>query len=82
MKLVFLLVVVAFVVLFFAGLLMPGRSWRLQARFSDLLRRGERKSDGRAGTAGDMTQTGLERARKAGVGSARAGRRLRDKLDR
>lgn len=81
------------VVLFFAGLLFPRRSRKLQEKVGKYLRRGERKGDERAGKLGDATNTALKKTRKATEHSAdagravnqagqKAGRSVRDKLSR
>jgi hypothetical protein len=75
-----LLFVVACIVLFFAGLLAPARSRRLQQRFARLVRRGEQKSDRNAGKLGDATERSLRTGRRMGDRSAEAGRSLRRKL--
>jgi hypothetical protein len=74
------LVVVFCVVLFFAGLIAPRRSKRLQAWYDRVLRRGERKSAENAGKVGDLTGKGLRRGRRAGDRSAETGRKLHQKL--
>ena len=80
MRILLVLLVVACVVLFFAGLIVPRRSKRLQRRWDRLIRRGERKGDRNAGKVGDATEASLRWTRKAGDKSAEAGRAARDKL--
>ena len=75
-----LLVGIACIVLFFAGLFSPLRSKRLQAWYDRTLRRGERKSGDSAGKVGDLTEKSLRGGRQAGDRSAEAGRKLRQKL--
>jgi hypothetical protein len=75
-----LILVVGCIVLFFAGLISPLRSKRLQAWYDRLLRRGERKSGESAGRLGDVTEKSLRGSRRAGDRSAEAGRKLRGKL--
>ena len=68
------------VVLFFAGLIAPKRSRRLQRALDRKFRKAERKSGRSAGRAGDWTQNSIEKLRKAGDKSAHAGRTVREKL--
>jgi hypothetical protein len=70
------------IVLFVAGVVVPRRSRRLQGWYDRLLRRGEHKGDRKAAKLGDMTETSLRGARRAGDASARAGRKTGDKLRR
>jgi hypothetical protein len=72
--------VVFCVVLFFAGLIAPRRSKRLQKAVDRFIRKGERKSDNSAGRLGDWTQTSLKKMRRAGDKSADAGRTVHEKL--
>ena len=80
MRILLVLVVLFCIVLFFAGLIAPRRSKRLQAWYDRVLRRGERKGDENAGKLGDLTEKSLKASRRAGDKSARAGRKLRNKL--
>jgi hypothetical protein len=75
-----LLTVLFCIVLFVAGVVAPRRSRRLQARHDRVLRRGERKGDRNAGKPGDLTESGLRGSRRMGDASARAGRKLGDKM--
>jgi hypothetical protein len=80
MRILLLLVVLFCIVLFFAGLIAPRRSRRLQRWYDRVLRRGERKGDESAGKLGDLTEQSLKAGRRAGDKSAEAGRTLRRKL--
>ena len=80
MRILLLLVVLFCIVLFFAGLIAPRRSRRLQRWYDRLLRRGERKGDEKAGKLGDLTEASLRGSRRLGDKSAEAGRALRGKL--
>jgi hypothetical protein len=77
---ILLLVVVFCIVLFFAGLIAPRRSKRLQRWYDRMLRRGERKGGENAGKLGDVTEKSLRASRRAGDRSAEAGRKLHQKL--
>ena len=81
MKLLLLVALLAFVVLFVAGMVSPRGSRRMQDGWSRLFRRGEHTSDERAGAVGDATNTTLEKVRRGGEASARAGRSVRGKAD-
>jgi hypothetical protein len=74
------LVVVFCIVLFFAGVVAPRRSKRLQAWYDRVHRRGEQKSGEKAGKLGDMTEKSLRQSRRAGDRSAEAGRKVREKM--
>ena len=80
MRILLVAVVLFCIVLFFAGLIAPRKSKRLQRWYDRLLRRGERKSDAKAGKIGDLTEKGIERSRRMGDKSAEAGRALRSRL--
>jgi hypothetical protein len=79
-RLLLLLIVVFCIVLFFAGLIAPRRSKRLQGWYDRVLRRGERESGENAGRLGDVTEKSLRKGRRAGDRSAEAGRKLHQKL--
>jgi hypothetical protein len=68
------------IVLFLVGLFSPRRSRRLQGAVDDISRKGEGKSDERAGRLGDVTRDALEKARGAADASARAGRRVNKRV--
>lgn len=70
------------IVLFVAGIFSPRRSRRMQRRYSDLSKKTEGKSGDTAGPVGDITRTGLEKARHGADASARAGRRVNNELSR
>jgi hypothetical protein len=63
--------------LFVLGLVAPRKSRRAQEKLDRTLKRGERKSDAKAGRVGDWTSKSLETVRKAGDKSAEAGRKSR-----
>ena len=73
-------VIVLCVVLFFTGVLRPGRSRRMQGGVDNLSMKGEEKSDQSAGPVGDATESSLRVARKAVDKSAEKGREAHDKL--
>ena len=81
MKLLLLLVLVVFVVLFVAGVLVPRASRRMQGGFGRLVRRGEEKTDDSGGRVGDATNSTLGAVRRGADTSAEAGRDVRDKLE-
>lgn len=68
------------VVLFVVGVLSPARSRRMQGSVDKLSKKGQSKSGDRAGRLGDATATALKKSRKAADASARAGRRVHDKI--
>ncbi len=68
------------VLLFVTGVFSPTRSKRMQAKVDELSMKAENKSDENAGKLGDATRAGLERSRAAADASARAGRRVHDKV--
>ena len=75
-----LILLVVCVVLFILGVFSPRSSKRLQGGVDKLSKKGEGKSDRNVGKAGDMTRDALEKARGAADASARAGRRVNEKL--
>jgi hypothetical protein len=81
MKLLLLLVLVVFVVLFVAGVLVPRASRRMQGGFGRLVRRGEEKTDHSAGKVGDAASSTFGGMRRGTDTSAEAGRNVRDKLE-
>ena len=68
------------IVLFVVGVFSPRRSLRMQSRVDDLSKKGEGKSDENAGRLGDLSRDGLEKARGAADASARAGRRVNERM--
>ena len=80
MRVLLVLALLAAVVLFFLGLFSPGRSRRAERRIKRPIRRAERKSDDQAGRLGDWTNATLGWVRRALGKSARAGRRVRDRI--
>ncbi len=70
------------IVLFVVGVFSPRRSRRMEQRVDDLSRKAEGKSDDNAGRAGDLTRDALEKARGAADVSARAGRRVNERITR
>ena len=81
MKFLLLIALLGFVVLFVAGVVAPRRSRSIEESWSRMFRRGEDKSDDRAGRVGDATNTALEKVLSGGETSARAGRSVRGKVD-
>ena len=75
-----LLVVIAMIVLFFAGLIAPRRSKRLERWIDSRLREGRRKSNRNAGRIGDWTAKSLAWGQRLADGALAAGRRVRSKL--
>jgi hypothetical protein len=67
------------IVLFFAGLIAPRRSRRLQRWVDRMFRKGERKANRSAGRVGDATKHALRWTRRAGDRSAAAGRKVNRK---
>ena len=82
MKALLLIVVLLLVcmVLFLAGVFSPRSSKRMQGKVDGLTKKGESKSDKKAGRLGDLTRDGLEKARSTADASARAGRTVNEKL--
>jgi hypothetical protein len=74
-----LVIVLVCIVLFLAGVFAPERSKKMQAWVAKKLRKGERKGDEEGGKLGDMTNTMLEKSRKATNKSAEGGRAVHDK---
>ena len=81
MKLLLLLVLVIFVLLFVAGILVPRASRRMHGGFGRLVRRGEEKTEESAGKVGDATNSTLGAVRRGADSSAEAGREVRDQLE-
>ncbi len=83
MKLLLALVLLLIcIVLFTVGVFSPSRSKKMQGQVDQLAKRGERKTDQKAGAVGDATRAALERSRKAADASGRAGRRVHEKATR
>ena len=80
MKLLLLLVLVFFVMLFVAGVVAPHASRRLQDRFGRLMRRGEHKTEDSGGRVGEATNSALGAVRRGADTSAEAGRDIRGNL--
>ena len=80
MRILLVLVALFCVVIFVVGVVAPRRSRRLQRWYDRLLRRGERKGDRSGGKFGDLTEKSIRGARRAGDASAKAGRKVHDKL--
>jgi hypothetical protein len=74
------LLIVAVIVLFFAGLIAPERSRRLQAWIDDRLQKGRRKGDRSAGWVGDWTARSLGYGQRINAAVIKAGRAVRDWL--
>ena len=74
------LLIIAVIVLFFAGLIAPRRSKRLQAWVDGKLQQGKAKGDRRYGWVGDWTARSLHWGQKVNAAAVRAGRRVRDTL--
>ena len=74
------LLIIATIVLFFAGLVAPQRSRRLQAWVDGKLQVGKRKSEQNAGWVGDWTAKSLKAGQTVNKAVPRAGRKARDKL--
>jgi hypothetical protein len=74
------LLIIATIVLFFAGLIAPQRSKRLQAWVDGKLRVGRRKGEENAGRFGDWTARSMKAGQKLNTKVVRAGRKVRDKL--
>ena len=79
MRILLVLIVLVCVVLFLAGVFAPERSKKMQSWVAQKLRKGERKGDENAGKLGDVTNTMLEKSRKATDKSAEGGRAVHDK---
>ena len=82
MKLLAPVIVLVFIFLFFAGLLVPRRSRRLQRWMDNRLRQGERKGGRSGGRVGDWAARALELMRHYGDRTVEAGRRVRGKAPR
>ena len=82
MRLLLPLIVVAAIVLFFAGLIVPRRSKRLEAWIDRRLERGEEKGADSAGRLGDWTAKTLRLSRRASDRILESGRGVRAKLSR
>ena len=82
MKIVLLAIalLVLCIVLFVLGVFSPERSRRAQYAVDDLSRKAEDKGAESGGRLGDMTRDALEAARGAADASARAGRRVNEKV--
>jgi hypothetical protein len=76
------LLVLGLIVLFFAGLIAPRRSKRLQGWMDERLQEGQSKSEGSGGRVGDWVAKTLYWLRRAGDKSAEVGRRFRNWLSR
>jgi hypothetical protein len=74
------LLIIATIVLFFAGLIVPQRSKRLQAWVDGKLQVGKPKSEHNAGWVGDWTAKSLKAGQTVNKAAVRAGRKVRDKL--
>jgi hypothetical protein len=74
------LLVVAVIVLFFAGLIVPQRSKRLQRWIDDRLQTGKQKSSSRAGFVGDWTAKSLRYGQAINETVVTAGRKVRQKI--
>jgi len=73
-------VLVVCIVLFIVGVFAPRRSRRMQQAVDRFSKKGEGKGDRNAGKLGDLTRDALEKSRAAADRSARAGRRVNEKL--
>jgi hypothetical protein len=84
MKTIFLIVLLGAVcvALFLAGVFFPARSRRMQRGVDRLSRKGERKSEGKAGRFGNLTRSGLRLMRRAADKSAERGRDVHGKATR
>ena len=82
MKALALIVILAVIciVLFIVGVIVPRWSRKLQHGVDELSKRGEVKGDRNAGKLGDITESALKGTRRAADASARAGRRVNDKI--
>jgi hypothetical protein len=76
------LFVLALIVLFILGVVVPRRSKRVQASLDRRLEKGRQKSDRSAGVLGDWTARLLGFMRRAADKASRAGRRLRGRFSR
>jgi hypothetical protein len=74
------LLIVAVIILFFSGLIVPERSKRLQGWIDQRLQVGEEKGRRKAGWAGNWTAKSLQAGQTINAAVVRAGRRLRDWL--
>jgi hypothetical protein len=74
------LVIIAVVVLFFAGLILPERSKRLQRWVDERLEDGEQKGWRSGGWVGDWTARSLHAGQSINAAAVRAGRGLRRRL--
>ncbi len=74
--------VVIVVFLFFAGLIAPRKSKRLEGWIDDRLERGQQKGDRRAGLLGDWTAKLLHWGQRLFEFGAAAGRRARARVSR
>jgi hypothetical protein len=74
------LLIIAVIVLFFAGLIAPQRSKRLQAWVDGKLQQGKVKGDRGYGWVGDWTARSLHWGQKVNAAAVRAGRRVRGGL--
>jgi hypothetical protein len=74
------LLIIGSIVLFFAALIAPQRSKRMQRWIKDRLRKGERKGWRRAGFLGDWTAKSLQWGQDWVDTVMRGGRKSRDKL--
>ena len=72
-----IVVLVACILLFLAGVIAPKRSRKIQKSVDRFARKGEEKANHNAGKLGDATQAMLKKSREAADASARTGRRLR-----
>ena len=74
------LLIIAMIVLFLSGLVVPQRSKRLQAWVDGRLQVGRRKGERNAGWVGDWTARSLKAGQAINTAVVRAGRAVRDKL--
>jgi hypothetical protein len=75
------LLLLAMLVLFLAGLIVPRKSRRMQRWTNDRLQVAKEKGDRRAGFVGDWTAKSLDWGQTLVTKAAEAGRRLRARLE-
>jgi hypothetical protein len=74
------ILVIAVLVLFFAGLIVPGRSKRLQIWVDERLQQGREKGRRNAGWVGDWTAKSMKAGQRLNARVVSAGRAVREKL--
>jgi hypothetical protein len=75
-----LLLLIAMIVLFFSGLIVPERSKRLQGWVDERLESVEQKGWRNGGRVGDWTAKSLHAGQSINAAVVRAGRRVRERL--